>query len=372
MLQTLIHTVEQRLLHISAARQAMLMEGEALRVPLSAPWIERSWQRCLDSGHSPRERLAFDGLPPQALQRVQESNQSLVQAARPVMERLGQAIANTRYFAILTNAQGIVVDVNGPIDRSDRRADVIARIGVNLSEAHVGTTAIGAALFEGQAVWLHRGEHFFEDNAAYSCAGAPLFGPDGHCVGMLDLTGVDVLERPELKHLVSQTAGKIESAMVLARPHHLLLRLNWPGYALGGEGDGMLCLDSDGWITGANATARTMAPILQNCGFASVHATEVFGIAHSSFFDSAKRESGVLDVPLWNGLHLQVLPILSARESRAVPVGRGAPASALPLKDMETALIRKAVEHARGNVAAAAKALGISRATVYRKLGHKH
>lgn len=63
MLQTLIHTVEQRLLHISAARQAMLMEGEALRVPLSAPWIERSWQRCLDSGHSPRERLAFDGLP---------------------------------------------------------------------------------------------------------------------------------------------------------------------------------------------------------------------------------------------------------------------------------------------------------------------
>ena len=50
MLQTLIHTVEQRLLHISAARQAMLMEGEALRVPLSAPWIERSWQRCLDSG----------------------------------------------------------------------------------------------------------------------------------------------------------------------------------------------------------------------------------------------------------------------------------------------------------------------------------
>ena len=79
-----------------------------------------------------------------------------------------------------------------------------------------------------------------------------------------------------------------------------------------------------------------------------------------------------MDVPLWNGLHLQVLPILSAREALAVPAGRGAPASSLPLKDMETALIRKAVEHARGNVAAAAKALGISRATVYRKLGHKH
>lgn len=372
MLQTLIQTVEQRLLHISAARQTMLVEGHALPEPLSAPWIERSWQRCLDNGHSPHERLDFDDLPLQTLHRVQESNRSLVQAARPVMERLGQAIADTRYFAILTNAHGIVVDVNGPIDRSDRRVDVIARIGVDLSEAHVGTTAIGAALVEGQAVWLHRGEHFFEDNAAYSCAGAPLFGPDGHCVGMLDLTGVDVLERPELKHLVSQTAGKIENALVLARPHHLLLRLNWPGYALGGDGDGMLCLDSNGWVTGANATARTMVPLLHGNGSAPVHATEVFGIATGIFFDAASREMGALDVPLWSGLHLQVLPILSAQERLAVPIGRSTPHAALPLKDIETALIRKAVEQTRGNVAAAAKALGISRATVYRKLGHKH
>jgi len=36
---------------------------------------------------------------------------------------------------------------------------------------------------------------------------------------------------------------------------------------------------------------------------------------------------------------------------------------------VETALIRKAVADARGNVAEAARALGISRATLYRKLG---
>jgi transcriptional regulator of acetoin/glycerol metabolism len=35
---------------------------------------------------------------------------------------------------------------------------------------------------------------------------------------------------------------------------------------------------------------------------------------------------------------------------------------------VETALIRKAVADARGNVAEAARTLGISRATVYRKL----
>ena len=46
----------------------------------------------------------------------------------------------------------------------------------------------------------------------------------------------------------------------------------------------------------------------------------------------------------------------------------------VPLKDVETALIRKAVDDARGNVARAARALGISRATVYRKIynGKRH
>ncbi|MEO6625671.1 MAG: hypothetical protein ABIN37_12710 [Burkholderiaceae bacterium] len=40
-------------------------------------------------------------------------------AAQPVLQALGRALARTRYFAILTNALGVVVDVNGPIDRSD-------------------------------------------------------------------------------------------------------------------------------------------------------------------------------------------------------------------------------------------------------------
>ncbi|MCM2347939.1 MAG: helix-turn-helix domain-containing protein, partial [Acidovorax soli] len=43
--------------------------------------------------------------------------------------------------------------------------------------------------------------------------------------------------------------------------------------------------------------------------------------------------------------------------------------SPAPLRAAEAALIRQAVQDARGNVAEAARALGISRATVYRKLG---
>ena len=46
-------------------------------------------------------------------------------------------------------------------------------------------------------------------------------------------------------------------------------------------------------------------------------------------------------------------------------------ARSLPLREIESAMIRKAVADARGNVIEAARVLGISRATVYRKLGQR-
>ena len=86
-----------------------------------------------------------------------------------------------------------------------------------------------------------------------------------------------------------------------------------------------------------------------------------------------------MDLPLWSGLRLQglaqrntatrhgvgvrtPLPLSLPHAAPAVPV----PSGPAPLRAAEAALIRQAVQNARGNVAEAARALGISRATVYR------
>ncbi|MES2940653.1 MAG: helix-turn-helix domain-containing protein [Pseudomonadota bacterium] len=358
---------QARLQQIAQARRAVMQEGRPMAEALAQgwlaqPWLERSWRRCLDGGQRPQQRLAFDLIPPQALRRIEEANHVLVGAARPVLERLSRAIASTRYFAILTNADGVVVDAQGPIDRADRRAQLITRVGVDLSERAVGTTAIGAALAELQPVWLHRGEHFYDDTGCYSCAGAPLFGPDGRCVGMLDLTGIDAVERPELRHLAAQSARSIENALILAQPHALRLRLNWPGRALGGDDDGLLVLDADGWVRGCNASARDIAPALDSRG-APVHCSELFAQPWEPLFDMARQVAPQpSELALWSGLRVAALA-----QSGDATAG-GAPA---PLREMEISLIRRAVAQARGNVAQAAQALGISRATVYRKLAQK-
>ncbi len=360
-------SASDRLQAIAQARQTLLHEpGRGELVTLS-PWLQRGWQRCQAWGLQPGQRVDFDAVSAARMRQVQEASQPLVQAARPVLAELVRAMGDIGYFAILTNAEGIVVDVHGPVDRRDRRADVIARVGVDLSERAVGTTAISAALTELQPVWLHRGEHFFDDNSVYSCAGAPVFGPDGLCAGMLDLTGVEVHERPALKHLVRRSARSIENSWLLGAPHALTLRLNWPGNQPGDDSDGLLTLDADGQITGANPTARQMLALEADSH--PVHASDVFAMPWENLFDAARRDEGLCEVPLWSGLRLQTQAHRAGRGALGGSAAPGTHGGGKALRDLEAELIQQAVVQARGNVAAAARALGISRATVYRKLG---
>ena len=357
-----------RLAAIAAARRSLL-DGDR-SVPATADrlegWIERSWRRCLAQGHEPTRRVVFEPISAASLRRTAEDSRPLIEAARPTLVRVSRAIASTRYFAMLTDAAGVVVDTHGSIDRNDPRVSMLARVGVDLSERAVGTTAIGAALAELSPVWLHRGEHFFDDTSVYSCAGAPLIGPAGGCVGMLDLTGVDVPERPELRHLAAESARSIENALVLAVPHALALRINWPGHPLGSDGDGLLMLDEDGCVTGMNSVARQLLPLPVPGQSAGLHCSDLFAMPWTMLFDAARSNRGAHDVPLWSGLRMAV-HAMRQDAVRSLDDGRD-DTHHVPLRDVESALIRKTVDDARGNVTEAARLLGISRATVYRKL----
>jgi len=357
---------DPRLSQIALARRAVLESGAELTDALVGAWVDRawimqSWRRCLARGALPNAPVVFDATPAHAGADVREQHGALLAAARPELLRLATQIAPIRYFALLTDAHGTVIDTAGSIDHRNRATHAIARVGVDLSEHSIGTSAIGAALSERAPVWLHRGEHFFADTSVYSCAGAPLFGPDGACLGMLDVTGVDAPERPELKHLVAQSARQIEDALILTQPHRLRLRLAWPaGWQVSGvsSAEGLLCLDADGRVVGANGTARQMLPSLYTLVGGSLHASDLFALPWHSLFDGAALAEP-RTVPLWSGLRMQV----RAERSGPAPVSQRR-----SLKALESDLIDQALRDAGGRVAQAAKALGVSRATLYRRL----
>lgn len=375
-----------RLSRIAQARTAVLQSGLESKGMLDA-CIERSWQRCLQLGMQTQQRVVFQAVSKSQLRQQEESNQQLLAAASQVMPHVARSLSATRYFAVLTNAQGTVIAVDGPVDHSDPRAHAIARRGIDLSERSVGTTAIGACLAEQQSVWLHRGEHFFEDTSVYSCAGSPIFNPTGECVGMLDFTGILAPERRELLSLAQHATQRIEDALLQALPHALLLELQWPGHApgpssgpgsaySGGSSVARMAVDADGRILGCNRVASHMTGL--DLRFAAPHLDDVFALPSARLWDAAQSAQELL-VPMWNGLRLSV------RSARASPLPQrvgsaigpsahmsvGASVSDAPSQDLravEMQLIEQAVQNAQGNVAAASQQLGISRATIYRKL----
>lgn len=356
-------TSTQRLTRIEQARRALILRDDHAAAPAIEPWIAASWQRCLQRGQQPLDSVGFDLVSAASLRRISERSRALRDAAAPVLADLSRTIAPTRYFSILTDAQGVVVDVGGAPDMRDRAVQAIARIGVDLCEASVGTTAISAALTELHPVWLHRGEHFFEATSVYSCAGAPIFGPDGRCAGMLDLTGVRAEERPELRHLAAQMAQRVEQALLLAVPHHRLLQVQWPGPTAAANA-GLLAVDGDGIIVGADRAACAMLGLRLDA------AARAFGSLEDTFATASGRLMSLRPgqaprhVPLWSGLQVLVASAHAGPDG-AVDALRATPAR---LRDTEADLIRQAVDAARGNVAEAARQLGISRATIYRRL----
>jgi sigma-54 dependent transcriptional regulator, acetoin dehydrogenase operon transcriptional activator AcoR len=359
----------QRLADIAKARTAVICEGahnnpnaNLIASTYIEPWITRSWQRCMERGHLPEHTVEFEAVSAPTQRRFAEHNRQLRDAGRSVIDSMQQTLARTGYFALLTNAQGMVVDTGGPIDMQDPRANAIARVGVDLSEQAVGTTAIGAALAELKPVWLHRGEHFFAGTGVYSCAGAPIFGSDGACVGMLDLTGIEAPERRELQHLVAQAATQIENRLALAIPHTLSVQLYWPGLAAQ-QDTGWLGIDADGRICAANRSARSMLG-LPTHGIESAlpQCHEVFATDYAHLFD-AIRSAKPVELPLWSGLTVtaQGLPNDQYFDPNKVQANA-------PLKTLTCDFIRQTVTQTRGNVSVAAQTLGISRSTVYRKL----
>src|SRR5690606_31688553 len=157
--------------------------------------------------------------------------------------------------------------------------------------------------------------------------------------------GVDVVEQPALKHLVAQSARSIENALTLGQPHRLLLCLSWPGRMVGDASDGLVCVGADGQITGMNRPATDMLGM--TAGMPARHCTDHFAVPVETLFDAARRQRGPLEVPLWSGLRLSVMAQLNQGGERSLLHGAN---HGVPLKDVEPAMIRKAVEDARGNV----------------------
>ncbi|MBL9059632.1 MAG: sigma-54-dependent Fis family transcriptional regulator [Mangrovicoccus sp.] len=305
--------------HVDRVLSTAQSSSAAAHSRLAASWRRSVFKHGLD----PADRRAPARIEAPALHRRRaELDQFLAVATRQI-DSLFQLVASSGCCVLLTDAEGVILDQRcDPGDAAVFRHWGLCE-GAVWSEAVQGTNGIGTCLAESRAITIHREDHFYARNTGMSCMDAPIFGADGQILAALDVSSA----RPEqteafnrlIAAMVVRTARAIEAdnfratyrgaRIVIAEDHDA-------------DAAVLLAIDQDDLVIGATREAR-----------------RVFGLG-----DKAR---------------------ITPRPAADL-LGRGdGPAG---FEKAERAAVIRALARSGGNVTQAARALGVGRATLYRRM----
>ena len=290
------------------------------RSALFASWTRSLTRYKLDPQDMGRPRTLTD----YELREARERVGPILAAAGGTLDRLFQAVGGAGCCVLFTDRNGVPVDRRGA--HSD---DVVFHEwglwpGAVWSEAAEGTNGIGTCLAEERALTIHKDQHFYARNTGLSCMVAPIHDHQGRLAAALDVSScrsdlsddicrliaaavVDAARRIEASHFGQAFAG---ARIVLA-----------PDADLGSGA--LLAIGRDDLIIGATRAARLAC--------------------------------GITDAQL-------------AKSLPAESILKGTFDDGPALEQAERGALHRALAKSQGNVSAAAKTLGLSRATLHRKM----
>jgi transcriptional regulator of acetoin/glycerol metabolism len=235
------------------ARELLLERGEVPTSYMVDPSLARSWLRSADAGLAPEGRLPESGrLEGHQMSQAAERHQEFIAHARPVMEYLHAQTRDSDSMVILADDRGIILQTVGDPDFLTRAGRVSLEPGVSWDERYRGTNGIGTALAEAQSLVIQGGEHFLERNGFLSCAAAPIVAPNGHLLGVLDISSDERRYHPHTLGLVRAAAQMLENRLFEAcHGHSLRIRFHPLAEGIGTVAEGAAALSEDGWVIGA-------------------------------------------------------------------------------------------------------------------------
>ncbi|WP_347267840.1 helix-turn-helix domain-containing protein [Paracoccus sp. (in: a-proteobacteria)] len=287
---------------------------------LAASWRRSMVKHGLDPARPPELRRLGEG----ELAGRRAGLEEFIAIARPQLDQLFQLVCATGCNVLMTDATGVVLEQRvSPGDAATFRKWGLWS-GTDWSESAEGTNGIGTCLAEGRQVTIHRDEHFYARNIGLSCMDAPIWGPDGRLIAALDVSSARADQTERWNALigaqVAQSARQIEAAFFRASfPGARFITAPAPGTE---EATLLVAVDKDDLAIGANRAARRAFGLEKEGRLRPRPASDLFGREDEyTGFEKAER----------------------------------------------AAMIR-ALARAEGNVSAAARALGIGRATLYRRM----
>ena len=229
--------------------------GELSDLARLNPIIGRSWQRCRQLQVNPLG-LDTSHVDPLQLNRCRLENKSLLDAARPVIDRLYEFVRDTGFQVVLSNEEGYLLHSVGDPEVVDRTRHLGMIPGVSWSEAAKGTNAIGTAIEENKPVQIFGAQHYCQPNQFLVCSASPIFDPDGALIGVLDLSGDFRRCTPHSLGMVVAAVGAIENHLRLMRlTGNLYAAYRYSSILLENISDAMISIDNRGTVTELNSKA---------------------------------------------------------------------------------------------------------------------
>lgn len=290
-------------------RQAFLKQETLGEAALRAP-VRRSWQRAMDAGVRPDDEILFGNwISASEVRRIAEQHHSIIDAARPEMERLWDAMRSRDWMVLLTDHRGTVIHSVLCEQSAPRELRPLQR-GRRLLETEIGTNAPALAAYERQPIVLSGEEHYLAEFGRHFCAAAPIMGPDGTLAAVLDVSRIGPTDRRAMYRVCAASAA-IEARLYEQGATDFIVSLHEDARLLGMPGQGLLLVDQDGRITAANAPAQEMLSLDVSPPGSGVRLQDVLSERHLVSRGGAtprqvRTVSGM-------GLHLQVRQAARAR-----------------------------------------------------------
>lgn len=285
--------------------------------------VAASWLRCMNVHKlAPDQNLSPARLTDQEFREATEFSHLMVEEARDELDRLFMMTGRSGHCLLLTDGNGVVLDRRGSAGDDKEFRGVGLWSGTVWSEASVGTNGIGTALADQRASTVYRDQHFLSSNTGLSCTAAPIRDHLSRISGVLDIStcrdDASDITMSILSHAVRDAALRIEGN---------LFRRAFPSARIIMVGSGygaLLAVDRDDIVLGATRGARL-----------------VLGL------DDHRLAAGIPAADLLN---------------------EEPPSRSADLLEAERAALRRAITRNGGNLSRTAESLGISRATLHRKV----
>ncbi|MEJ7928220.1 GAF domain-containing protein [Sphingobium sp. AN641] len=305
--------------HVDTVLNALHSPDTAGLSAVKASWIRSALYHGLDPATKGQRERVSEG----RLSELRDAHAPFLSAARTTLDEISVLVSRSGCGVALTSAEGIVLESR--VAASDR--DLFSSSGLveggQWSEALEGTNGIGTCLQEARPLIIHKGQHFYQRNIGISCIDAPIFDPHGRLVGAIDVTSCRADHGPAMIEmiggLVREAARRVERAYFCQ--HFVGSRVIFLDEA--SIGTELLAVDADDLVIGASRAARIRLEITDQMIARPQPAVQLIGSDQSLSFDDSQQR-----------------------------------------------VIRQALAKAGGNATKAARQLGVSRATFYRRMRH--